>query len=122
MRFRVEIPEGGLIPRGYGVAWCLVDRQMVLCLPLGLNVVASWLRALYRWVRFPKTAGVGVRELMRAEYNGFERGVTVGENRARWKAEHEYQRGVSDGRAALEKDIHAEIEAWRAAGNTGLPS
>lgn len=52
MRLRKVIPEGGYFPRGYGVAWRLVERDEIVCLPLGLNVLARWGRAVVYWLEY----------------------------------------------------------------------
>lgn len=36
--------EGGLVPKGYGLAWHEYDRRISVAYPIPLNFVASWLR------------------------------------------------------------------------------
>jgi hypothetical protein len=76
MRFRVEIRYGERIPRGYGLAWRDYARDLVVCLPLGLNVLAAWGIAALRWLRFPPA------------FYGWDR--QIGETFARgWREGHE---------------------------------
>jgi len=46
MKLIRTIQEGDVIPRGFGVAW-MSGRADVVLLPLGVNVVAGWLRRLW---------------------------------------------------------------------------
>jgi hypothetical protein len=39
--------DGGLIPRGYGIAWYCPDRHAAVCAPVPLNVLLAWLRRVY---------------------------------------------------------------------------
>ena len=50
-RGRIWIREAELIPRGYGVAWKEWDRNLIVCLPLGVNLVARWLRSAWHWTK-----------------------------------------------------------------------
>jgi hypothetical protein len=47
----IEVVEGEMLPRGYGVAWRRWDRHAAVCLPVGVNIIAGWLRAIYQRVR-----------------------------------------------------------------------
>jgi hypothetical protein len=46
--------KGMMLPRGYGIAWVNWEVDEDVCLPVGLNVIAALMRALYFSIRFPK--------------------------------------------------------------------
>lgn len=39
---KVLIPEGGIIPRGYGVAWRANEYMKVACYPIPINLIVRW--------------------------------------------------------------------------------
>lgn len=41
------ISEGGMIPRGYGVAWRCNNNFQVLCLPIGINIIYRFFMNMY---------------------------------------------------------------------------
>jgi hypothetical protein len=47
----IEVVEGEMLPRGYGLAWRRWDRHATVCLPLGLNIIAGVLRAIYQRIQ-----------------------------------------------------------------------
>ena len=54
MSLRKTIPEGGRIPKGYGVAWRANFGMKVICYPIILNVIIRWFvdvywRIVYGW-------------------------------------------------------------------------
>ena len=46
-----RIPEGGLIPRGYGIAWWEDIHMRAVLLPMPLNVVVGWARQGLIWLK-----------------------------------------------------------------------
>lgn len=49
MRIRKEICHGDVIPAWYGVAWIAVMRDVAVCYPIPLNLIAAALRGLWIW-------------------------------------------------------------------------
>lgn len=70
------IPEGGLLPRGYGIAWRELDRDGVVVMPIPLNILAGWIRNLWHWLR----RGVRPSAFDRAAIEAYQRGHTDGSN------------------------------------------
>ena len=60
MRILTEqyVEEGGDIPIGYGVAWRDWSTNHIVCLPLGLNVIAATMRRCYHWIVTKHTPSV----------------------------------------------------------------
>lgn len=54
MKWRIEIGEGDLIPRGYGVGVQQINRGKTWCYPLGLNVLVALRYAVPNWLRNPR--------------------------------------------------------------------
>ena len=50
MEFKKIIPEGGLIPKGYGVAWRANNSMMVICYPIFINLLVRAYLDLYYWI------------------------------------------------------------------------
>jgi hypothetical protein len=110
MRFRIEIPEGGLIPQGYGVAWRAMDRAVIVCLPLGLNVLAAWGRRLLHWLRFPPTLAAEERALRAAYEQGWSFGHEAGIREVRPDIERAYR----DGRDSVYRELKEQMTNLRA--------
>lgn len=51
-RWTVELPEGSMLPRFYGVAYYDYRRGMVVCYPVPLNIIVSLLRVFYHWFNY----------------------------------------------------------------------
>lgn len=49
MRVRKEIGRGEMIPAWYGVAWVDFMRDVGVCYPIPLNLIAAVLRGLWIW-------------------------------------------------------------------------
>jgi hypothetical protein len=47
-----RIRQGDLLPLYYGTAWIEHQNYEVVCLPLGINVIAAVARSLYFSIRF----------------------------------------------------------------------
>jgi hypothetical protein len=47
-----SIPEGEIIPHGYGIAWRQWDRNATVVMPIPFNRLAALLRSAYHWLRF----------------------------------------------------------------------
>lgn len=80
----------GAMPRGYAVAWWLEREERALCLPIGLHVVASWLRARWLALKAWHDASVIERAYMRGYSAGQLHGREVGRRAGRTEAEREY--------------------------------
>jgi hypothetical protein len=74
VKWRIEIRPGDTVPRGYGVAYRIFDRDLAACYPLGVNALVCWARAALRWLRFPPGRYMGADEIIAAEQRGYERG------------------------------------------------
>lgn len=48
-----EVPEGGLIPRGFGIAWYQPGRAVATALPIPVHLIAGLLHVLWWHVRCP---------------------------------------------------------------------
>jgi hypothetical protein len=54
LRLRKEIPEGGIIPRGYGVSWFrwnYGNSMPVVCYPIPLNLILRFVHDAWIWTR-----------------------------------------------------------------------
>jgi hypothetical protein len=112
MKWRIEIAEGAIIPRGYGVAYAVIDRRASVYYPVPFNVVACWLRVVWRWLRFPAGTYVGARQLREAELAGWQHGYAAGYERARTDAYRDgYAVGLEDGATNARRELHAEVMA-----------
>jgi hypothetical protein len=105
MRFTIEIEQGAIVPRGYGVAWPVLDRATVICMPVPLNVIACWLRVVWRWLRFPPGRHVGLKQIYEAESRAFARGRQAAEGEFQFEREEQYRRGYDAGK----RDTHALV-------------
>ena len=43
------VAEGGVVPKGYGIAWFEMLEGLAWCLPLPLNLIAGWSRRVWHW-------------------------------------------------------------------------
>lgn len=50
MWFKRLIPEGGLIPKGYGVVWRANEDMDVVCCPLPFNLIIRACLDFYYWI------------------------------------------------------------------------
>lgn len=50
---RCALEDGARLPKGYGIAWFDHARQVTICLPIPLNVIAGALRIGLQWLRSP---------------------------------------------------------------------
>ena len=48
-----EVPEGGEIPRGFGIAWYQPGRPVATVLPVPINLIAGLLRVLWWRIQCP---------------------------------------------------------------------
>lgn len=53
MKLKVFVPEAGIIPRYYGVAYRDFMRMGAVCYPVPLNRLVRMLRSVYFWLRIP---------------------------------------------------------------------
>ena len=70
------IPEGELLPRGYGVAWREPDMDGVVVMPIPLNIITCWVRWAWHWFRH----GLQPSAFDRAVVEAYQRGHTDGSN------------------------------------------
>lgn len=71
-----EIQEGGMAPAWYGVAWRDHNRRSVICYPIVLNIIVSFLRSVYISIRFGNmTISCDPRD---AYQQGFRNGLDLG--------------------------------------------
>jgi hypothetical protein len=78
MTLRREVGMLRPLPKGYAIAWYAEDRQVAICLPVGLHVVAGAARALWQRVRAWQVPSI-VDEASQAGYRaGFARGRETG--------------------------------------------
>lgn len=54
-----EVRQGEIIPAWYGVAWVRFDRDVTVCLPMPLNLIAAAARAIAK-VSGDGTASAGL--------------------------------------------------------------
>lgn len=47
------VPEGGEIPRGFGLAYYLPDRPLWAAYPIPFNLVIGWSRIAWWWLMCP---------------------------------------------------------------------
>jgi hypothetical protein len=72
MSFVKRISQGQIIPAWYGVAWKDWQRDQTVCLPLGLNLLASMCRGLYF------TLKLGAREIVMDPRAAYAQGLRDG--------------------------------------------
>lgn len=58
----VEVSQCQRIPSWFGVAWRVYERDSVICLWLGVNVIAAWLRRIYIYIKNPLFSMTGNEE------------------------------------------------------------
>lgn len=73
-----RVREGEIIPSGFGVAWYEWRSATALCLPLGINVLASVLRTAYYYALSFGSRNPFDALLREAEFKGYARGVSTG--------------------------------------------
>lgn len=83
------VAEGGHFPRGYAVAWWYPNRAEAACLPLGIHLIAGWMRQCY--IRFRSLHAPDLIE------SAYVRGVEYGRQNAAITARIQQE---SDQRAA----------------------
>lgn len=79
------IAEGGVIPFGYGVAWRDWRTDNWLCLPLGINLVAAWVRRAYHWLKIQPARNPSYLDVAFEEGRRYEREYQRQQN-AKWDA------------------------------------
>jgi hypothetical protein len=103
LRLARTIGQMERIPHGYGVAWVRWDQNVAVCLPIGLHLLASWLREA--WLRFRLWRAPDL--LAEAQERAFQAGFSSGQETARASRESELARR----RQEIEQDaIHRFIE------------
>jgi len=101
-----ELAAGELIPTGYGIAWRCWDKDAYVIMPIPLNLLTSWLRALW----YAGIHGYTLDALAKAADKGYWQGRADALDRnAMMMHERDtaFERGVAKGRA----DLWAEFKA-----------
>lgn len=105
-----DVANGGLIPTGYGIAWKCWDRDAFVIMPVPLNLVASWLRALW----YGGVHGYTLDALAKAEQRGYEEGRLDGQQQSMDRTERYAQsmirRMEADIRLDERKRVYKEME------------
>lgn len=107
-----RVSEGGLIPKGYGVAWFEINRCTAICLPLGLHWVAGWVRRAWHWFR----VGVQPSILDRVAREAHRAGMRAGKDLSR-EMQQVVERQIASSMLQL---IRAVTTGDRAGGNPHL--
>jgi hypothetical protein len=61
IRWRIELPEGEIIPPGYGIAYYNAERPGAVIMPLPLNLIVGGWRAFVWWFKCPPWRFVELR-------------------------------------------------------------
>jgi len=96
----IEISQGGIIPRGYGVSYYLPDRDIGVCYPLLLNKVVRWVRNAYYWVYLKISRIRKLSMVERISFESYRNGYAEGFEKAHHRnanIKKEYRRGHTDG-------------------------
>ena len=90
--------QNTMLPRGYGVAWRKYDQDCTVVMPIPLNILASWGRYVWHWLRH------GVRPVSvvdRMLSDAYQRGLSAASNNHLSHVERvremAYEKGVGDG-------------------------
>lgn len=94
--FAFELVEGIAPPRGYGVAWASPVRKAHVFLPIGVNVIAAWLRRV--WFTL----------LLGARPSYLERWL---QTQARLADREGYERAIQDTQRQIEQRFGDEVRA-----------
>ena len=76
---RLQVAEGDVIPRWYGIAWHDHWKQRTVCYPIPLNVVMAVWHRVHGWLRFPVRGSMTKSERACFE-NGRRAGIWEAEN------------------------------------------
>ncbi len=75
----IEITEGALIPKGYGIAYWETGRDVAVCYPLPFNFVVSTARAIYRRLVVPTLCyDRYTKEILQTRRKGYDKGWKAG--------------------------------------------
>jgi hypothetical protein len=105
MKLLIKVPQGGLLPKYYGVAWADWRSRDAYCLPIGLNLIGAMVRAAYLWLRtavyeVPLDPRAAFEAGLRAS-EGYQQGYSLGFEAGRQHGEHRgYDQGVHDAHIA----------------------
>ena len=109
------IQQNTMLPRGYGVAWRKHDQDCTVVMPIPLNVLASWVRRAWHWLR------VGVRPSAIDEAYARGRGDASNDHMAHLQRvrERAYRDGETQGREGeMPSDVLARLTASGRIGRT----
>ena len=70
MKIYKDIPEGGVIPKGYGVSWIFYDKLMIRCYPIPINMLVRLSKDFYYWLMRGCWKSRYERELLQAYMKG----------------------------------------------------
>lgn len=97
MQAKKEIPEGAMIPTGYGFAWYDFPRNMKVCYPIPLHWIARVIRTIWWRVKYP--GPMKMDELIgEMESKGFSRGYLLG-----------HKDGMDEAFREVDRRIEAEL-------------
>ena len=51
IRLSVEVEDGSILPRGYGVAWHLWEKDACVAMPIPINLFAGMARGWWFWLK-----------------------------------------------------------------------
>ncbi len=102
----MELYAGAKIPTGYGIAWKCWDKDAYVIMPIPLNILTSWLRALW----YGGIHGYTLDALAKANQAGYEEGRHDGLVQSQRKIERLVQEAATAARRA------GYQEGWQAYG------
>ena len=53
-KFKLEVREGAMIPKYYGIAYLEIDRLIAVAYPVPFNLVIGVFRKIWNWIRVPE--------------------------------------------------------------------
>jgi len=72
MKIYKDIPEGGVIPKGYGVSWRYSYNLYFRCYPIPLNILVRASKDFCYWLMRGCWHSRYERELLQAHVNGIK--------------------------------------------------
>lgn len=101
MPLRIQIEEGGMFPRGYGVAYRDWPTLTAVCYPMPLNVLIGWSRRVLFWVMHGVAMGKLERDLALKVFAARRDGIATGRaqmtDRLATDTLRSYERGLQEG-------------------------
>jgi len=88
-----ELEEGGLLPRGFGIAYYEYYSNHVICYPIPLNLFINWGRKLYY-----KIIGPSIPDIEKRLHRAYTKGVKAGWKAHKTRMEEELERFLTERR------------------------